>query len=96
LPANLDRLLTGLERRMDKLEASEARSPDRPHYSDEQILEIAMITLCYIHRGDVGAYAQYLATEGGMPVREAEELAGTIARLLEERRKTAENPEYPV
>jgi hypothetical protein len=31
-----------------------------------------------------------------MPVREAEELAGTIAHLLKERRKTAKNPEYPV
>jgi hypothetical protein len=31
-----------------------------------------------------------------MPVREAEELAGTIAHLLEERRQTAENPTYPV
>jgi hypothetical protein len=31
-----------------------------------------------------------------MPVREAEELAGAIAHLLEERRKRAKNPEYPV
>ena len=35
-------------------------------------------------------------SEVDMPVREAEELAGTIAHLLEERRKTAPNPEYPV
>jgi hypothetical protein len=30
-----------------------------------------------------------------MPVREAEELAGTIAHLLEERRKRAKNPNIP-
>jgi hypothetical protein len=30
-----------------------------------------------------------------MPVREAEELAGAIAHLLEERRKRAKNPNIP-
>jgi hypothetical protein len=91
-----DDRLVSLGRRLDELEAEEASLPERREYTDEEIVEIGLILLAYIYEGDVGAYAQYLVKEGGMPVREAEEFAGTIAHLLEERRKTAENPEYPV
>jgi hypothetical protein len=93
---NADDRLADLERQLEALEAEEENLPERPEYTDEVVIDFAMIQLCYIHRGDLGAYAQYLVEEGGMPVREAEELAGTIAHLLEELRETAPNPEYPV
>jgi hypothetical protein len=90
-----DDRLANLEQRLNALEAEEAHLPERPEYTDEEIIAISMIQLCYVYRSDVVAYAEYLEGEG-MPPEEAEELAGTIAHLLEERRKTAENPEYPV
>jgi hypothetical protein len=93
---NADDRLAKLERWLDALETREASLPERREYTHEEIVEIGLILLAYIYEGDVGAYAQYLVKEGGMPVREAEELAGTIAHLLEERRKTAVNPGHPV
>jgi hypothetical protein len=93
---NADDRLANLEQCLEVLEAREASLPERPEYTDEEIVEIGLILLAYVYQGDTERYAEYLVKEGGMPVREAEEFAGTIAHLLEERRKTAENPEYPV
>jgi hypothetical protein len=93
---NADDRLTNLEQRLEVLEAREASLLERPEYTDEEIVEIGLILLAYIYEGDTERYAEFLALELGMPADEAEEVAPIFGRALEERRKTAENPEYPV
>ena len=94
---NMDDRLADLAGRLDILEAEQARSSPEPwRFSDQEIVEITMMQLCYIFHNDVGAYAEYLAQECGLPFEDAEERAAVTARFLEERRRKAPNPEYPL
>jgi hypothetical protein len=52
---------------------------------------------CLRLRGDTERYArEHLALDGRLPLREALREAAALGRILEERRETATNPEYPV
>jgi hypothetical protein len=89
--------LAELERRLDVLEAEEPRLPEHRRYTDEKIVEIALIMLAYIYEGDTDRYArEFLVRDCDMPIQEAEERAGTLGRILKERRKMAPNPEHPM
>ena len=89
--------LANLERRLNALEAEETRLPGRREYTDEEIVEIAMFQLAYVYEGDTERYArEHLALDGRLPLREALREAAALRRILEERRETAPNPEYPV
>jgi hypothetical protein len=82
---------------MDALEASAASARlTRREHTDEEIVGIGLVLLAHVHDGDVRAFAEYLARDGGMPFEEAQEVAGTLGCILEERRKTAANPGHPV
>jgi hypothetical protein len=94
--SSAERLLR-LERHRDVLEAREARSPERREYTDEEIVEIGLGLLAYVYGGDTERYArEHLAFDGRLPLREALREAATLGRILEVRRETAPNPEYPV
>lgn len=93
---NVGDRLANLERRLEVLEAREASLPERREYTDEEIVEIALILLAYVHEGDVEAFAEYLAQDPDMPFEKAEEIAGGLGRILEERRAVAPDPRYPV
>jgi hypothetical protein len=96
LPANIDRHLAVLEQRMDELEASKARLPERREYTDKEIVEIYLGLLCYICEGSTQKFAEFLVKNLGAPFEEAEEIAGKFGRILEERRAVAPNPRHPV
>jgi hypothetical protein len=91
-----DDRLASLGRRLDELEVEEANLRERRVYTDEEIVEIALIQLAYVFGGSEQAYAEYLVKDDGLPSQEANEMAGTLGRILEERRKTAVNPGHPV
>jgi hypothetical protein len=93
---NADDRLGDLEQRLEVLEAREASLPEHREYTDEEIVEIALIQLAYVFGGSEQAYAEYLVKDDGLPYQEANEMAGTLGRILEERRKTAVNPGHPV
>ena len=84
--------LAELERRLNALEAGEARLPERPEFADEEIIDIGLILLAYVYEGDTERYAERLVKDHGMPSEKAEGIAVVLAHLLEERRKMAENP----
>jgi hypothetical protein len=92
-----DDRLAELERRLDALEAEEARLPEHRRYTHEEIVEIALGMLAYIYEGDTERYArEYLVKDNGVPIEKAEEMAGFLGHILEERRAVAPNPQYPV
>jgi hypothetical protein len=91
-----DDRLGDLERRLEVLEAEEARPLERPQYTDEEIVEIGLILLAYVHEGDVEAFAEYLLQDLDMPFEMAKEIAGGLGRILEERRAVAPDPRHPV
>jgi hypothetical protein len=91
-----DDRLGALERRLEVLEAREASLPERRKYTNEEIVEIGLILLAYVCEGSTKKFAEFLVKNLGAPFEEAQEIAGMLGRILEERRKTAPNPEYPV
>ena len=65
---NADDRLGDLEHRLEVLEAREASLPERPAYTDEEIVEIAVFQLAYVYEGDTERYArEHLALDGRLP-----------------------------
>ena len=91
-----DDRLGNLERRLEVLESEEARSLERPQYTDEEIVEIGLILLAYVCEGSTEKYAEFLVKNTGTSFEEAEEIALTFGRILEERRAAALDPRFPV
>jgi len=98
LPANIDRQLANLERRMDKLEADEARSKASVmgrKRTNEEIIEISLNLLAYVFEGDTRRFADFFVSKG-TDAGEASEIAALVGDLLEDRRRSAPDPRYPV
>jgi hypothetical protein len=77
-PRNIAKRLLRLERRLDSMQAREARSPERPEYTDEEIVEIGLVLLAHVYEGDTERYArEHLVRDHGLPLQKAEEIAGT-------------------
>lgn len=90
-PRNIGKRLLRLERRLAALEAEEARPEERLEYADGEIVEIALGLLACVFEGDMERYAEYLVKYHGLPLREAEELAGDVGRILAWRRVGGES-----
>ena len=91
-----DDRLGDLERRLEVLEAEEAHSLERPQYTDEEIVEIGLILLAYVCEGRTEQYAEFLAKNCDTSFEKADEIAGKLGRILEERRGVALDQRYPV
>jgi hypothetical protein len=86
--------LDRIARRLNALEEARERAPVRSEHTDAEILDVALILLAYVHRGDVESFAGYLIQDHGLPFEEAEGIAGELGLLLEDRRASA--PGHPV
>jgi len=64
--------------------------------TDEERIEVGLITLAYICEGDEQVFAEHLVKEFGVPFEKASETAAYFAAILEERRAVAEDPRRPV
>jgi hypothetical protein len=69
--------------------------PVRREYTNEEVIEIALILLAYVYEGDTEAYARGLAKDYGLDSEKATELAEFLGTLLEERRAVAADSRRP-
>jgi hypothetical protein len=93
---NADDRLANLERRLEVLEAREANLPERRKHTNEEIVEIGLILLAYVCEGSTETFAEYLVKNLSTPFEKAQEIAGMLGHILEERRAVALHPRYPV
>jgi hypothetical protein len=94
-------LRTRLARIEDRLRASWETRESMPHparreYTDEEVVEIALILFAYVYEGDTEAYAQNLIKDHGFDFEKATEVSEMLDALLDEWRAVAPDPTRPV
>jgi hypothetical protein len=93
---NADDRLARLARRLDGLADRSSRLPERREYTDEEIVEISLILLCYVCEGSTEKFAEFLVKNSGTPLAKAQEIAAGLGRILEHRGASAMDPAHPL
>jgi hypothetical protein len=84
------------DRLLARRETEDSMPLVRREYTNEEIIEISLILLAYVYKGDTEAYAPGLVRDYSFEPEKATELAEFFGTLLAERRAVAPDPRRPV